>query len=164
MADRARADGRARRVRAQPPEAAGARRRGRCLDKRGPAPGWVRPLAARPRDRAGRHRDRNRVGALARVRGRALARAERARRLAPLLGAVLRAGRRLPRRGAASLGPGPRLGRGGGHLRLGAVGRRGGDQHRRRPFRSLRAGAARARGARRDHGRGRRRRPPAQLT
>ncbi len=161
VADRVGARGRARRARVEPPEAAGARRRGSRVDDRGAAPRRVRPLAARLVDRAGRDRPGDRLGGLARARGRPFARGEHPRRLAAVLGALRRAGRRVPRGGAAAVGPCPRLDRGGDHLRLGAVGRRGRGADRRRPLRRLGAGAAGVRGARADRrgSRGRRQAP-----
>ena len=54
------------------------------------------------------------------LEARTVARPQCARRLAAVLGAVRRAVRRVPRRGAAAVGDGARLDRGGRHVRLGA--------------------------------------------
>ena len=80
----------------------------------------------------------------------------RARRLAPLLGAVRGAGRGVPRVGAPARRPAARDDRGGRDARLGALRRRRGRDHRHRPFRGVGAGRHDLREVRL-HGRARRR-------
>ena len=80
------------------------------------------------RRRAGGDPDRDRLrGPRSRsTAARQLDEASRARRVDAVLGALRRAAAGLPRRGAAAVGRGAPLGRGGHHVRLGAVGRRRG--------------------------------------
>ena len=82
---------------------------------------WQRDRGASPTRSCSRRARSSRIA----LEARTLARPQRARRLAPLLGAVRRAARRVPRRGAAAVGDGPRLDRGGRHVRLGALRRPG---------------------------------------
>ena len=121
LADRARARRRAGRARALPAEAAGARRRGRGRHARAPLRGgyvlWQRDPGGEPDAIVLATGSEVAIA----LEARTVARPEHARRLAAVLGALRRAARRVPRRGAAAGGDGARLDRGGRHVRLGAV-------------------------------------------
>ena len=151
VADRARAAGRPRRARADAAEAADLRpERGRA-GERCPAR-RLHAVAAR-RGRARGDRDRDGQRGTSGARGGPVARGERAGRLDAVLGALRRAGRRLPGLRAAARRRDAGGGRGRRHARLGALRKR---HHRYRPFRCVGALPADLRRVR-DHGRGDRR-------
>jgi transketolase N-terminal domain/subunit len=139
LADRARARRRAGGVRPLPAEAAGARRRGRRRHARGSRCAAGTCCGSAIRAPSPRRSCSRRAPSGHRARGGTVARPQCARRLASVLGAVRGAARRVPRRGAAAVGDGARLDRGGRHVRLGAL---------RRPRRQ-RASASTASGRRR---------------